>query len=581
MNENIQVNQKRFHPFSISFLQTEELKTIKDDLAFAIPWFKPYKKRFFIILVFFLFSLIAGLGLPRVIASLIDKSSFEKEHLLLLYVTIVLFKVVTDYIYKYYTSILGNTVSLNLRNAFYQKLLNLPQSTIDKYHSSYMTSRVVHDLTSLSAFFSINVFTLIADFLFIFGSIFLISFLSLPIMFLNLCLTSLMLLYVFNVTIFQWKLGQDLRSINARGSQLISDSLLNLEIINTKNPINKLFERQKKLKSILMKMMTKGVYNWGFFSSSHVISMGIGISLSIYLAIYFKFSMGQVVALSSYLMMIYHPLMDFSEKANNILVSLSSAKRCREFFNNNIDSEENLIIPHKPCGAIVFKNINFQYKSDVSVLDNFNITIQENKITAIVGRTGSGKSTLFNLFLGHYTQTSGQIFWGEQNLNLVSFAWKKKHIALINQELNIMNENVRENLRFFEPIEDAEIWKVLELVGLKSKIASLQHGLDTNLRLEDLPFSHGEKQVFILAQAMLKKPRLVLCDEATSYLDTKSELNLMENIQNYFPNSTIIMIAHRLKTLSHVDEIIVLDNGKIKKTINNSQRQHFTHADLQ
>ena len=143
-----------------------------------------------------------------------------------------------------------------------------------------------------------------------------------------------------------------------------------------------------------------------------------------------------------------------------------------------------------------------------------------------------------------------------------------------------MNENIRENLRFFKNISDEEIWNVLKRLNLHVKIQNLKDGLDTKLRLEDLPFSQGEKQLFILAQAILKKPKLVLCDEATSYLDIKAEHHFMDKLKSFFPNATIIMIAHRLKTLQFVDEIFVLDSGKLKKTIYNNEKRMITKEEL-
>jgi ATP-binding cassette subfamily B protein len=214
---------------------------------------------------------------------------------------------------------------------------------------------------------------------------------------------------------------------------------------------------------------------------------------------------------------------------------------------------------------IEIKDLNFRYiGSDVNVLENLNLIIPANKITAIVGTSGSGKTTLMKLLLKFYEPNSGEIFVGKTALNNIAQKTWRYHVGTVMQEGYIFNDSIANNIAIGVDIIDKErLSYASDVANIKTFIEDYPLRYNTKIGMEGVGMSTGQKQRLLIARAVYKNPEMLFFDEATSALDANNEKEIMEKLNIFFKNKTVVVIAHRLSTVMNADQIVVLDKGKI------------------
>lgn len=232
------------------------------------------------------------------------------------------------------------------------------------------------------------------------------------------------------------------------------------------------------------------------------------------------------------------------------------------------DREKRLIKTIKPDQDIKLKKVSFRYLgSDENVIKDLDMTIPANKVTAIVGASGSGKTTLMKLLLKFYVPNKGNIRYGEHYLESVSHKAWRDHCGTVMQEGYVFNDTIAYNIAVGEDTIDQErLIKATKIANIHDFIQSLPLGFNTKIGNEGVGISTGQKQRLFIARAVYKDPQLLCFDEATSALDAKNERVIMENLDNFFKNRTVIIIAHRLSTVKHADQIVVMEEGRIKES---------------
>jgi len=220
-------------------------------------------------------------------------------------------------------------------------------------------------------------------------------------------------------------------------------------------------------------------------------------------------------------------------------------------------------IPEK--ADIILKDVSFRYRgSDILVLDKLNLTIPKNKITAIVGVSGSGKTTLMKMLLKFYEPNEGNMNYESIDLKNISQKTWRNHIGSVMQEGYIFNDTIANNIAIGVDIIDKQrLQYATDVANIKSYINSLPLGYNTKIGMEGVGMSTGQKQRLLIARAVYKNPEMLFFDEATSALDANNEKEIMEKLNIFFKNKTVVLIAHRLRTVMNGDQIVVLDQGKI------------------
>ncbi len=215
-------------------------------------------------------------------------------------------------------------------------------------------------------------------------------------------------------------------------------------------------------------------------------------------------------------------------------------------------------------GIIKYENVNFSYDDDTQILKDINLTVDGGSTIALVGESGAGKSTLANLIPRFYEVTSGSIFIDDQNIKDITQSSLHKKIGFVQQNVFLFDSSIRENLKYGKAgATDNELWNALKAANLEKFVASLPHGLDTQVGEHGARLSGGQKQRLSIARVFLKNPPILIFDEATSALDSESEKLINEAFKRLAKGRTSIVIAHRLSTVRNADNIIVIDDGKI------------------
>lgn len=278
-----------------------------------------------------------------------------------------------------------------------------------------------------------------------------------------------------------------------------------------------------------------------------------------------ELTLGELVAFLSYMRMFFQPLREIAQKYSIVQSALASAERI--FHLLDTDSEEEKTAYKNEirslAGDLCFRNINFSYLPGQPVLHDISFTVKRGETVAIVGPTGSGKSTLVNLVLRFYEPDSGSISLGEYPLADVKKSELRREIGVVMQETLILQETLLNNIVLDTGKEREEVVKLLQQTRLAQFVANLPQGLDTIMGEGGQAMSSGEKQFLAIARVLCRNPSLLILDEASSAIDSKTENVLKQTLEHCFKEKTVLIIAHRLSTVQRADRIIVLAGGRI------------------
>ena len=298
-----------------------------------------------------------------------------------------------------------------------------------------------------------------------------------------------------------------------------------------------------------------------FFTAFGILVALLKIAMLIYAFVYKNLTIGEIVAVITLLGKAYEPIAIFNVEYIDYKLNKQGLKRYLDLLDlkdvTNIESGKKI----KVNGQIELKNVSFSYPNKM-VLEDINLTIDKNKVTAFVGETGSGKSTIIKLISGLIKPSKGEIIIDETNLNEISLDSYYDDLTYISQDSVIFDGSLRENIVFDKKIDDKKIINVLKLVSLEKFYEGLKYGLDTNLGEKGVLVSGGERQRIALARLFFDKSKIIILDEATSQMDNITEKEVMKSISN-LENKTIIIIAHRLDSIKDADNINVMLDGKI------------------
>jgi len=376
--------------------------------------------------------------------------------------------------------------------------------------------------------------------------------------------------FTFVVTEWRVKIRKKMNEAdNIRGQKSI-DSLLNYETVKYFN--NEQYESSRYDKSLeeYEKFAVKSAVSLNFLNIGQALIISIGIIVMMMLAAYQiqegSMSIGDFIIVNTYLIQlaiplnfigfVYWQIKQSLVDMENMFTLLKEKKEIKD-----IPKAKDLVISN---ASITFKDVSFHYDERRKIIKNISFEILPNQSVAIVGPTGAGKSTISKIFFRFYDPDSGSISIDNQDISKVTQHSLRQQIAVVPQDTVLFNETLYYNIAYGNPNStEEEIFKVSKMAQLHNFIESLPDGYRTIVGERGLKLSGGEKQRVAIARALLKKPKIFFFDEATSSLDTKTEKEIQNNLEELSKNITTIIIAHRLSTVVNSDIILVLNKGEI------------------
>ena len=539
----------------------------------------------------FLISIISVFGLsifgalrPVILEKIVDENltasnyDFFLEYIIIM-VTLLVLEVASNYSFIFNAGLLGQSVVKDIRVKLFDHIQDFKMKYYDKSSVGILITRTVTDMERIADIFGQGLFMIISDILkmlivaivmiYMNWELSLIVFISLPFI---LLATKIFQKYM--------KLAFDeVRNEVANLNSFVQERVTGMNVLQLFAREKIELEKFKQINERHKKAWLKTVwYNSIFFPVAEIFS-----SLTLGLVVWYggmntildnTASIGELTAFIMMIPMLFRPLNQIANKFNTLLMGMVAAERVF-----NILDTDSLILDRGSKnadtinGKIKYENVNFSYNQGEKIIEDLNVEINPGSKNAIVGATGSGKSTIIKLLNRFYELDSGSIYIDNINIKDYSISSLRRNIAFVSQDVHLFSDSILNNITLqnnnisFLRVKDAA--KDIEIDDF---ISSLPNGYNYNVKERGVGLSTGQRQLISFLRAYIKNPQILVLDEATSSIDTDSELLIQKAIEKITENRTSIIIAHRLSTIMKADNIIVMDGGKIVET--------GTHDDL-
>lgn len=517
------------------------------------------------LIILTIISTLIGVITPYIIGKAIDNINKNIINLLIVLLIFYIMKLIISIITNNIVIIKSQNILYELRKEVFNKLEQLPLTYFDKNDKGNIMSILTNDIDKINDCLSEVIITIIAS---------IITFIGVTIMmfYMNFILSSIVIITVPLFFIIISKMSKKINdyfmeSQNTLG-ELTSETeeiVSNLKTIKTINKekyfirkFDKINEKYKKI-SINSNMYSYLLLpiNIILNNLSNILIIGVGSIL----VVKGKIEIGSIIAFLSYASMFREPITEVASLSSTIGEAIAGSNRIFEIIDYKIEKNKN----NKKLDFkknIVFKNVKFKYdKKDI--LKNIDFEIKAKEKIAIIGQTGSGKTTIASLLLNFYKINSGKILIDDIDINDIDIKSLRENIGIVLQENYLFNGTIMENIKYGNKISDERVIEICKKIGANRFIEKLENGYNTVIDCDASNISNGEKQLISIIRCIVKNPKIVILDEATSNVDLKTEKYIYQGLQELLKNKTSIIIAHRLSTIKNADKIIVIEKGKI------------------
>lgn len=457
-----------------------------------------------------------------------------------------------------------------LRNDLADHCMGLDMGFHNEHTPGSMIERIDGDITELSNFFSQFVLRVLANGLLLVGVLVMLYYEEWRI---GLIFT-LFSLFVFAVMVGSVKYGArfwgEEREASSQLFGGLEEWLAGTEDIRASGGVPYVMDRMQRFTYRLYRAARKAFFagnlTWGLANLMFTLNLALALGVGAYLLRLDAITIGTVYLIMSYSNTLQRPVIQLARQFQEMQAATASIGRVRELFAITPTVQSPVAPVALPAGplSVTFDKVNFGYNSTDLILQEVNFHLAAGQVLGLLGRTGSGKTTMTRLLFRLYDVTSGAISLGGQDVRQVTLDTLRSSIGMVTQEVQLFQASVRDNLTFFNrAIPDAQIIDALETLGLSAWLAGLEQGLDTRLDSGGRGLSAGEAQLLAFTRVFLKNPGLVIMDEASSRLDPVTEGLIERAIDRLLHNRTAIIVAHRLATVQRADQIMILSDGQI------------------
>ncbi|TCV15195.1 ATP-binding cassette subfamily B protein [Sphingobacterium alimentarium] len=539
-------------------------------------YMRPYQGIFWVSVVLTILLAAVAPALPMLIEYTLDNYILNGQYkglnsMLIVMLALLVAQTIIRYFHTLMTNTLGQSVIRDIRIQVFEHITNLRLKYFDNTPIGRLITRTISDLETIANIFSEGLIQIIGDLLqlvVILGVMFytdwrltLIILIPMPLM--------LWATYIFKEAMKS--AFQDVRLWVSNLNTFLQEHISGMAVIQY---FAREEQEMKKFDAINKEHRNAHVRaNWYFSIFFPVLEIIIAIATGLLVWYGSKqvladvISPGVVVAFLMYINMIFRPIRELIDKFNTLQMGMVSAERIFEVLDTNeFTPNTGTYRPEHIRGAIEFKNVWFAYNDEKWVLKDVSFKVQPGETLALVGATGAGKSSTINILSRFYEIQKGQILLDGVDIRDYELTFLRKNISTVLQDVFLFSDTVKNNITLQNPhITDEQIINAAKRVGAYDFIMRLPTGLDYKVQERGATLSAGQAQLVSFIRALVHDPRILILDEATSSIDTETEILIQSAIDNLMEGRTAIVIAHRLSTIQKADKIIVLEKGEMKE----------------
>jgi len=487
--------------------------------------------------------------------------------LALAYLGFLALRFVLSYGQVYTLQYAGQRILYDMRQALFGHLLRLPMGFLDRQPVGRLVTRATNDVAAINEMFTQVLVRLVQDFLMIAGVLGIMFHLNPRLALWILAFTPFILLLTFWFRKRARDAYRAARRLLARLNAYIAESISGMNIIQLFRQELATFRKFEEINRGFFGAQMRSITVYGVFGPVISVMQNVALALLIWYGgrgvLSGVFTLGALVAFTSYIRMLFQPLTDLSEKYNVLQAAMVAAERIFGILDEPPEPSGTQGIPTLR-GEIEFRNVWFAYQDEDWILKDVSFKVSPGERVAIVGPTGSGKTTIVGLTLGFYRPQRGNVLVDGADLTTLDLPAYRRKLAMVPQEVFLFSGDVAENIRMWDGVISPDIAEqAAKAVGVHDHLVRLPEGYATQVKERGVRLSVGERQLLSLARAVAADPKFIVLDEATANIDSHTEAQVQDALERVMANRTAIAIAHRLSTIRNADRVLVIHEGKL------------------
>ena len=543
---------------------------------------RPYISVFYILVLLTLSLSILQPIRPYIIQIIIDdyisiNDNKGLQFMIIFLIALLAVNAVVMYFHTYLSGWLGQNIIRDIRIKLFSHLQKFKLQYFDKTPIGRVVTRNISDIETIADIFGQGIASIIGDVLQLVGIVILMFILNWKLTLISLSTLPFLFLttYIFKEKV---KLSfNEVRNAVANLNSYVQEHIVGMNIVQIFANEKKEFNKFISVNKTHLNANLKAVLYYSIYFPVMELFTSIGLGLLIWYGAGQLFeeevTIGVLIAFIMYLQLFFRPIRAIADRFNTLQMGVVSSKRIFDLLDRdeNINSNEK-ISKMDIIGKVEFKNLWFSYNPNNYILRNINFKINRGESVAFVGSTGSGKTSIINLINRFYEYQKGEILIDDIDIRDYNSSDLRKNLGLVSQDVFLFSDSILNNITLYNnKISEEEVWNSIKNVGAEKFINSLPGKLSFDVKERGGSLSVGQRQLISCIRIMLYDPKIILLDEATSSVDSDTELMIQNAISEILKNRTSIVVAHRLSTIKEVDKIIVIESGEIKEVGNHDQ----------
>ncbi|TDI40913.1 MAG: ABC transporter ATP-binding protein [Acidobacteria bacterium] len=489
-----------------------------------------------------------------------------------IYILALVLQFVVSYFQIYIMNMAGQRVLADMRGEIFSHLQKLQSSFFDRNPVGRLVTRVTTDVDALNELFTSGVVTIFGDIFMLLGIMGVLVYLDWKLA----LVTFAVLPALFVVTmIFKRRIRVVYRKVRTRVAMLnafIQENIVGMQVVQLFGQEERKFGQYSELNRQHTEANIESILHYSIFYPVVEVLSAVAIGLIVWYGggqlLLGTLTLGGFVAFIQYSEKFFRPISDLSEKFNILQGAMASSERIFTLLDTEVEikTPAHIIAPGRDDGSIRFDNVSFAYEGEDWVLKDVDLTVRPGETVAVVGHTGAGKSTLTGLLMRLYDVQKGQVVVGGVDVRDWDLKKLRRQFGMVLQDVHLFSGTIASNIRLGDQtISNEAIAEAARIVNLDKWVATLPRGLDEKVAERGASMSAGQKQLVSFARALVHDPKILILDEATSNVDTHTEILVREALERLLENRTSIVIAHRLSTIQRADRIVVLHKGRVRE----------------